>query len=412
MLATLLESVFRREGGKVLAGLIRYTGDFDLAEDAFQDAVAKALVAWPRDGMPDNPGGWLATAARRRAIDLIRRRRAARHAAELPDVADEPRPEPEPAPDVESGIDDDRLRLLFTCCHPALALPAQVALALRTLGGLSTREIARAFLEPEPTTAQRLVRVKQKIRDAKIPYEIPKKDDLPERVAAVLAVVYFIFNEGYASTETAGLVRTDLCSEAIRLGRLIVELLPEETEARGLLALLLLHDARREARVGPEGELIPLEDQDRTRWDRTAIAEGTAVLDAALPLRRPGPYQLQAAIAALHDSAARPEDTDWVQIAALYGALQVWLPTPVVELNAAVAVAMGGSFDRGFAMILDLERRGELEEYYLLPAAKADLLRRAGRWAESAEAYRHALTLVRNPAERAYLERRLREVML
>ena len=399
-----MDGVFRREGGKVLAGLIRFTGDFDLAEDALQDAFAKALVAWPRDGLPDNPGGWLLTAARRRAVDLVRRRRVAPRPTD--DLADVPT-NPDPPPD-ESGIGDDRLRLLFTCCHPALALTAQVALALRTLGGLSTREVARAFLEPEPTTAQRLVRVKQKIRDAKIPYEVPRPDDLPARLDAVLAVVYFVFNEGYSATETPGLIRPDQCSEAIRLGRLIVELLPDEPEARGLLALMLLHDSRREARVA-NGELVPLDEQDRTRWDRAAIAEGTAVLDVALPSRRPGPYQLQAAVAALHANAPRPEETDWHQIALLYGALLRHQPSPVIELNAAVAAVMAGDA-RGFARLDALERGGDLAGYHLLPAAQADLHRRAGRNAEAATAYRRALALVTNPAERGYLERRLREV--
>lgn len=404
MFAAIIDGVFRRESGRVLAGLIRFTGDFDLAEDALQDAFAKALVAWPRDGLPDNPGGWLSTTARRRAVDLVRRHKAApRPTDDLSDVSTEP-----PPPADESGIGDDRLRLLFTCCHPSLALTAQVALALRTLGGLSTREVARAFLEPEATTAQRLVRVKQKIREARIPYEVPRPDDLPARLDAVLAVVYFVFNEGYSATETPGLIRPDLCAEAIRLGRLLVELLPDEPEARGLLALMLLHDSRRDARVAG-GELVPLEEQDRARWDRAAIAEGTAVLDAALPTRRPGPYQIQAAVAALHANAARPEDTDWHQIALLYGALLRHRPSPVIELNAALAAVMAGD-PHGVARLDALEAGGELAGYHLLPAAQADLHRRAGRFTEAATAYRRALALVTNPAERAYLERRLREV--
>lgn len=406
MIAAILDRVFRREGGRVLAGLIRTLGDFDLAEDALQDAFARALAAWPRDGIPDNPAAWLTTTARRRSLDLLRRKSPA---GELPDVAAEPFDD-EPGPVAVSGVDDDRLRLLFTCCHPALAQPAQVALALRTLGGLTTRDIARAFVEPETATAQRLVRAKAKIRDAKIPYEVPRRDDLPARLEAVLAVVYLVFNEGYSATDGPSLVRPDLCAEAIRLGRLVVELLPDEPEARGLLALMLLTDARRPARVAPDGSLVPLEDQDRSAWDREKIVEGTAVLDAALPMRRAGPYQLQAAVAALHDSAATPEQTDWHQIAALYGALLRRGRTPVIELNAAVAIAMAEGVELGLSWVARLERGGELAGYHLLPAAKADLLRRAGRSAEAAVAYREALALVTNAAERRYLERRLAEV--
>jgi RNA polymerase sigma-70 factor (ECF subfamily) len=409
VLSPILDQVFRRESGRVLAGLIRRLGDFDLAEDAIQDACAKALEVWPRDGLPDNPAAWLATVARRRSIDLVRRRKTAPSpVAELPDVAAPSLPEDDPA--AESGVGDDRLRLLFTCCHPALAQPAQVALALRTLGGLSTREIARAFVEPEPTTAQRLVRAKQKIRGAGIPYEVPRRDDLPPRLEAVLKTIYLIFNEGYAATESPGLFRPDLCAEAVRLGRLAVELMPDQPEAQGLLALMLLTDARRPARVNAAGELVPLEEQDRGLWVRGMIAEGTAVLDAALPHRRPGPYQIQAAIAALHGNAPTAARTDWHQISALYGTLLRHVPTPVVELNAAVAVAMACGFAEGLAWVEAIERRGVLAEYYLVPAAKADLLRRAGRLAEAAAAYRRALEQVRNPAERAYLERRLREV--
>jgi RNA polymerase sigma-70 factor (ECF subfamily) len=408
MISSILEQVFRREAGRVLAGLIRFTGDFDLAEDALQDAFARALVAWSRDGLPDNPGAWLATAARRRALDLIRRRNT-RAAGELIDLS-ELLEEADAGPVAISGVEDDRLRLLFTCCHPALAQQAQVALALRTLGGLSTRDIARAFVEPEATTAQRLVRAKQKIRDARIPYEVPQKEDLPERLAAVLACVYLIFNEGHTATEGPSLVRPDLCLEATRLARLVVELLPQEAEARGLLALALLTDARRPARIGNDGQFVPLEEQDRTLWARDKIAEGTAALDAAIPLRRPGPYQIQAAIASLHANAPSPEKTDWPQIAALYGALLRHAPTPVVELNAAVALAMATKVTDGLDWIARIEERGELAGYHLLAASKADLFRRAGRKAEAAAAYREALALVTNPAERAYLVRRLREV--
>ena len=379
MITAILDQVFRREGGRVLAGLIRFTGDFELAEDALQDAFARALVAWPRDGLPDTPGAWLTSTARRRAIDLVRRRKT-RSTTALPDLSAPPEDaDAESGPVATSGVEDDRLRLLFTCCHPALAQPAQVALALRTLGGLSTRDIARAFVEPETTTAQRLVRAKNKIRDAGIPYEVPRKDDLPERLAAVLACVYLIFNEGHTATEGPSLVRPDLCGEATRLARLVVELLPDEPEARGLLALVLLTDARRPARIDANGLLVPLEDQDRSLWERDKIDEGTAILDTALPFRRAGPYQIQAAVAALHAAAPSPERTDWHQIAALYGALLRHTPTPVVELNAAVALAMAAGVKEGLDWIGSLEDRGELAEYHLLPAAKADLLRRAGR---------------------------------
>ena len=408
MISSILEQVFRREGGRVLAGLIRFTGDFDLAEDSLQDAYARALVAWARDGLPDNPGAWLATAARRRALDLVRRRKT-RMAGELQDVS-APQDEADAGPVAVSGVEDDRLRLLFTCCHPALAQQAQIALALRTLGGLTTRDIARAFVEPEATTAQRLVRAKQKIRDARIPYEVPRREDLSERLGAVLACVYLIFNEGHTATDGPSLVRPDLCAEATRLARLVVELLPDEPEARGLLALVLLSDARRSARSTSNGQFVPLEEQDRALWDRDKIAEGTATLDAALPMRRPGPYQIQAAIAALHANAPAPERTDWPQIAALYGSLLRHAPTPVVELNAAVALAMATKVAEGLDWIATLEKRGELAGYHLLPASKADLLRRVGRNAEAARAYRHALALVTNPAEREYLQRRLREV--
>jgi len=394
----------------VLAALIRTTGDFELSEDALQEACARAASRWPKDGLPERPGAWLTTVARRCAVDLVRRRRSSSLAnldlaAEAAAAA-----EPEEDPAAISGVEDDRLRLLFTCCHPALAQPAQVALALRTLCGLSTREIARAFVEPESTAAQRLVRAKRKIRDAAIPYEIPRPEVFPERLEAVEAVVYLVFNEGYASTEAQGLVRPDLCAEAIRLGRLLVELLPGEAEARGLLALMLLHDARREARLGADGVLVPLEEQDRARWDTAAIAEGTALLDQAVASRAPGPYQLQAAVAALHAGAARAEDTDWQQIAVLYSALLRFLPTPVVELNAAVALAMAEGPAQGLAWMDRLSTREELSGYHLLPAARADLLRRAGRLPEARAAYAAALALVRNPAERLYLERRLRSL--
>ena len=410
MLTPIVDGICRAEGPRLLAGLIRRVGDFELAEDAMQDAFAKALEVWPTQGLPVSPAAWLTTVARRRALDLLRRRATGPlYTDEPPDMA---APEPE-AGDVDtaalSGVEDDRLRLVFTCCHPAIAQPAQVALALRTLGGLSTREIARAFLEPEATTAQRLVRARRKILDARIPYAVPSRELLPERLQAVLGVVYLIFNEGYATTEHDGLVRPDLCAEAIRLAHLLVVLMPEEPETQGLLALMLLHDARRATRVGSDGALVPLEEQDRGRWQRGEIDEGLAVLEAALLQRRRGPYQLQAAIAALHAQAARAEQTDWQQIAVLYGGLLSELPGPVVELNAAVALAMAQGHEHGLAWIERLERGGELESYHLLPAARADLLRRLGRRDGAAAAYRDALALVRNPAERLYLERRLAE---
>ena len=407
MLARAIDQLVRREGPLVLAGLIRWSGDFDLAEEAFQAACAQALEAWPVRGLPRRPGAWLTTVARRRAVDLMRRRR--------PDVPLEPglldalgpdEAEPDSVPEVE----DDRLRLLFTVCHPALAPAAQIALALRTLCGLTTAEIARAHLEPEATTAQRLVRAKRKIAEARIPFEVPAADRLAERLEGVLSTIYLAFNEGFSATEGESWIRADLCTEAIRLGRLVLELLPGEAEAEGLLALMLLHDARRASRTGADGTLVPLEEQDRTLWDGALIGEGTRVLDRALARGRPGPYQMQAAIAALHARAARPEDTDWPQIAALYGALLRTTPGPIVELNAAAAVAMAHGPEAGLEWMERLERSGTLTGYHLLPAAQADLLRRLGRTDEARAAYRRALALVRHPAERRFLERRLGEL--
>lgn len=410
MLTHLIDNICRAEGARVLAGLIRRFGDFDLAEDALQDAFTRALEVWPGSGLPAAPAAWLTTVAQRRAVDLIRRRQTGpAYLPEPPDVAAPEAEAPDPHPADVSGVEDDRLRLVFTCCHPALSRQAQMALALRTLCGLSTREIARAFLEPEATTAQRLVRAKKKIVDARIPYEVPSRDVLPQRLHAVLHVAYLVFNEGYAGTESPGLMRPDLCSQAIRLGRLLVELMPNEPEVRGLLALMLLHDARRCTRVGADGTLVPLEEQDRRLWDRKAIDEGLAALDAALAQRSRGPYQLQAAIAALHAQALSASDTDWKQIAALYGGLLREQPDAVVELNAAVALAMAEGAEQGLVWIARLEQRGELAGYHLLQAARADLLRRLGRQPEAREAYRAALALVRNPAERKYLEHRLAE---
>ena len=410
MLTLVIDSICRAEGARVLAGLIRRFGDFELAEDALQDAYAKAIEVWSAHGLPAVPAAWLTTVAQRRALDLLRHRHSGPLYTEAPpDVAAPEIEDPNAHPADLSGVEDDRLRLVFTCCHPALAQPAQIALALRTLCGLSTREIARAFLEPEATTAQRLVRVKRKILDAGIPYEVPGRDILPERLQAVLGVVYLVFNEGYTATDTPGLLRPDLCAEAIRLARLVAELMPQEPEALGLLALLLLQDSRRDTRIGTDGAIVPLEVQDRTRWNRNAIAEGLTQLDAALAMRQRGPYQLQAAIAALHAQAPRAENTDWQQIAALYIGLLREQPSAVVELNAAVAHAMAEGFESGLAWIEQLAARKELAGYYLLPAAKADLLRRLARHAEAHDAYRAALALVRNPAERRYLEQRLVE---
>jgi RNA polymerase sigma-70 factor, ECF subfamily len=390
--------------------LIRVTGDWDLAEECVQDAFALALDRWRRDGLPRNAGAWLTTAARNRAIDQLRR--AAVGEAKLQEVAvrsnaDDPNHH---ADDSGDEIGDDRLRLMFTCCHPALAVEAQVALTLRTLAGLTTAEIARAFLVPEATMAQRLVRAKRKIRNAGIPYRVPPAHLLPERTVALLAVLYLLFNEGYAATAGADLMRRSLCAEAIRLARVLARLMPDEPEALGLLALMLLHDARRDARVDGAGDLVPLEEQDRSRWDRVAIDEGLGVLDGAIRRAQPGPYQVQAAIVACHATAGTAIETDWSEIAALYGELQRMVPSPVVALNRAVAVAMADGPATGLALVAAIDDGGALAGYYLLPATKADLLRRLGRRDESAAAYRGALLLTATDAERRYLERRLAEV--
>lgn len=414
-----VDRLFRAERVRAVATLIRVFGDFDLAEEAVQEAFVVALERWPVHGVPDNPGAWITTTARNQAIDRLRRTKvlAAKQAqlgraaveAELSTVEPFAGPD-EGSEDGMSPLADDRLRLMFTCCHPALSPEARVALTLRTLGGLTTREIARAFLVPEPTLAQRLVRARKKIRDAGIPYRVPPDHLLPERLEGVLRVLYLIFNEGYEATSGDSLVRRELCSEAIRLARVLAASMPDEAEVLGLLALMLLHDARREARVGPGGELVLLDDQDRARWDRAGIAEGVALVERALRVGRPGPYQLQAAIAAVHDQAPTAGATDWRQIAGLYAALADLAPSPVVELNRAVAVAMVEGPARGLALVDRLSGRGELDDYHLLHAARADLLRRLGRTDEAAATYRRARELTANEAERAFLDRRLAEL--
>lgn len=399
---------FRSEYGAVVAHLIRVTGDWDLAEECAQDAFTKALESWSRGGVPGNPAGWLKATARNRAYDRLRRQGVGQ--AKLQQLAMSTPTAEEPPPD-SSGIVDDRLRLLFTCCHPAVPREAQVALALRTILGLTTPEIARAFLVNEETMAKRLVRAKHKIQDARIPYRVPPAHQLPDRLSGVLAAVYGLFNEGYGASAGAELIRIGLCDEAIRLGRLLAQLMPDEPEVLGLLSLMILHNARRRARLDQAGELVTLDEQDRRLWDTVAIEEGCALLDRAIRLRRSGPYQLMAAIAACHATASSPDETDWEEIVALYDQLYRRSPTPVVALNRAVAIAMADGPAAGLSLVDELEDRQALSDYYLLPATRADLLRRLGRLSEAEAAYRCALEMAPTDAQRHFLERRLAEII-
>jgi RNA polymerase sigma-70 factor (ECF subfamily) len=400
-----LTRIFQQESGRVLATLIRLLCDFDLAEEALQDAFAAAVEQWPLKGVPGNPRTWLVSAGRFKAIDRLRRLKLHQQKVAELDQFDW-----QSAEDDAGDFPDDRLRLIFTCCHPALPPDTRVPLTLRTVCGLTTEEIARAFLVPVPTMAQRLVRAKAKIRNAGIPYQVPPPEMLPERLDGVLTVIYLVFSEGYAATSGEVLIRRDLAGEAIRLGRLLVELMPDEREAQAALALMLLHDARRDARVDARGQLVLLEEQDRTLWDRDQIREGIAMVEYVLRSGETGSYAIQAAIAALHNQADAAAATDWRQIAALYGLLLRRNPSPVVELNHAVAIAMVDGPEKGLRLLDALAGRGELRGYHLLPAARADLLRRLGRKEEAREAYREALRLVALPAERKFLETRLATV--
>lgn len=403
-------AIYRAESRRVLATLIRLLGDFDLAEEALHDAFKAALEQWPRDGVPANPCAWLISAGRFKAIDGIRRHARFRPLDDVSEqveaIVDESATRAFDELFDDACLEDDRLRLIFTCCHPALAPDAQVALTLREVCGLTTEDIAHAFLTAPSTLAQRIVRAKAKIRDARIPYQVPDRKDLPERLDSVLRVVYLVFNEGYSASSGDQLTRHDLSGEAIRLARLLLELLPEP-EVMGLLALMLLHESRRAARTSPDGELVLLDEQDRSRWDRALIAEGTALVERALSSRRFGPYSLQAAISAVHAEADSAASTDWPQIVALYDVLRAIQPSPVVELNRAVAVAMRDGPEAGLALVDAILARGELTDYHLAHAARADLCRRLGRYAEARAAYRTVLELVRQDPERRFIERRL-----
>jgi RNA polymerase sigma-70 factor (ECF subfamily) len=403
------EKLHREESGRILSTLIRLLGDFDLAEEMLQEAYATAMQKWPTDGVPANPRAWLVSAARNKAIDRLRREK--RFDTKRDEIARHTELSAQLGADSADAngemFPDDRLRLIFTCCHPALPREAQVALTLQTVCGVTTEEISRAFLVPLATMAQRLVRAKRKIRDAGIPYRVPSQEDLRERLDAVLLVVYLIFNEGYLASSGDALIRRELCAEAIRLGRVLCQLLPQQTEARALLGLMLLHDSRRDARVGNDGELILLEEQDRSLWHGEQIAEGTRLTESALRSGAAGAYAVQASIAALHANAKTPKDTDWRQIAELYDILLRDNPSPIIEVNRAVAVGMGCSLEEGLELLDDLEERGALAEFHLLPVARADLLRRLGRTAEAAEAYRRALALATNDVERRFLRRML-----
>jgi len=408
-----IEAIFRRESGRIIATLIRIAGSFDVAEEAMQEAFTAALTTWPEKGLPQNPAAWITAVAHRRLIDHSRRERTRREKQE-PLIYETPtahQPEAEVQLDAdEMEYPDDRLRLIFTCCHPAINPDAQIALTLRTLGGLTTPEIARAFLLPEPTLAQRLVRAKRKIAEARIPYEVPPREKISERLQAVQSVIYLIFNEGYAATTGDGLIRRELCAEAIRLARTLCQLLPGEPENLGLLALMLLHDSRRDARTDEQGRLIVLDEQDRSLWDKERIREGQKLVSRALGMRRPGPYQLQAAIAAVHSHAETAAETDWGEIAALYRELLRISSSPVVALNYAVAVAMSEGLQAGLELVEQAGESGELRDYHLFHAARADLLRRLGRKTDAASAYGQALRLATNGVEKEFLRRRLEEL--
>ena len=404
-----VEAVFRAESGRIIAGLIRVSRSFDLAEEAMQDAFAAAVVSWQAQGVPENPAAWITATARRKLIDYARREQTRRNNEDQllyeyesrSNVLDDEMTRP---------FEDDRLSLIFTCCHPAINMQAQVALTLRTLGGLTTPEIARAFLLPEATLAQRLVRAQRKIQQARIPYQVPGPESLPERLSAVQAVLYLVFNEGYSASSGDNLVRRELCAEAIRLARTLLELMPHNPENMALLALMLLHDSRRDARSTTDGQLVPLEEQDRSLWHQEQIVEGISLVERALGRRNVGPYQLQAAIAAVHAEARTARETDWKQIAALYTILNASQTSPIVSLNRAVAIAMSESLERGLAMIEDLGAGGELDSYHLYHAARADLLRRIGRNQQALESYHRALALTTNAVELRYLRRRISEL--